>query len=32
LSLINYIITDDGIEEKDKELFEEHDIKLIVAG
>ena len=31
LSLINYIITDDGIEDKDRKLFEEHEIELIVA-
>ena len=31
LSLINYIITDDGIDDKDRKLFEEHEIELIVA-
>jgi DeoR/GlpR family transcriptional regulator of sugar metabolism len=32
LSLINYIITDDGIEDKDRQLFEENEIELIIAG
>lgn len=31
LSLINYIITDDGIESKDKQLFEDNEIELIIA-
>jgi DeoR/GlpR family transcriptional regulator of sugar metabolism len=31
LSLIDYIITDPGIEEKHKALFREHEIELIVA-
>lgn len=31
LSLINYIITDDGIEDKDRKLFEEHEVELIIA-
>lgn len=31
LSLIDYIITDAGIEEKHKALFKEHEIELIVA-
>ncbi|WP_201983351.1 DeoR/GlpR family DNA-binding transcription regulator [Hymenobacter rubidus] len=31
LSLIDYIITDSGIEEKHKALFREHEIELIVA-
>ena len=31
LSLIDFIITDNGIEEKHKELFENNDIKLIIA-
>jgi DeoR/GlpR family transcriptional regulator of sugar metabolism len=31
LSLIDYIITDPGIEEKHKALFKEHEIELIVA-
>lgn len=32
LSLINYIITDDGIEYKDRQLFEDNEIELIIAG
>ena len=32
LSLINYIITDDGIEDKDRKLFEGNEIELIIAG
>jgi DeoR/GlpR family transcriptional regulator of sugar metabolism len=32
LSLINYIITDEGIEEKYKKLFLDNEIELIVAG
>ena len=31
LSLINYILTDNGIEEKHKQVFEENDIELIIA-
>jgi len=31
LSLIDYIITDDGIENKHKKVFEEHEIELIIA-
>lgn len=31
LSLIDYIITDSGIEEKHKKLFRDHDIELIIA-
>lgn len=31
LSLIDYIITDDGIETKHKEIFKENDIELIIA-
>lgn len=31
LSLINYIITDDGIEQKHKEVLKENDIELIIA-
>ena len=31
LSLIDYIITDSGINEKDKNLFREHGIELIIA-
>lgn len=31
LSLIDYIITDEGIENKQKKVFEEHGIELIVA-
>ncbi len=32
LSLIDYIITDPGIEEKHKSVFGEHEIELIIAG
>ena len=32
LSLINYIITDDGIEDKDRQLFQQNEIELIIAG
>ena len=31
LSLIDYIITDDGIEDRHKRVFEEHEIELIIA-
>lgn len=31
LSLIDYIITDEGIERKHREVFEEHEIELIIA-
>lgn len=31
LSLIDYIITDEGIENKHKEVFKEHEIELIIA-
>lgn len=31
LSLINYIITDDNIEDKDRKLFKENEIELIIA-
>ena len=31
LSLIDYIVTDSGIEEKDKKLFRDHEIELIIA-
>jgi DeoR/GlpR family transcriptional regulator of sugar metabolism len=31
LSLINYIITDSGIEEKHKEVFKDNEIELIIA-
>jgi DeoR/GlpR family transcriptional regulator of sugar metabolism len=31
LSLINYIVTDDGIEDKDKQLFKDNEIELIIA-
>lgn len=31
LSLIDYIITDPGIKEKDKKLFRDHEIELIIA-
>jgi DeoR/GlpR family transcriptional regulator of sugar metabolism len=32
LSLIDYIITDNGIEEKHKEIFRNNEIELIIAG
>jgi DeoR/GlpR family transcriptional regulator of sugar metabolism len=32
LSLIDYIVTDSGIEEKHKQLFEHNEIELIIAG
>ncbi|MES2773825.1 MAG: DeoR/GlpR family DNA-binding transcription regulator [Bacteroidota bacterium] len=32
LSLIDYIITDNGIEEKHKEIFKNNEIELIIAG
>lgn len=32
LSLIDYIITDAGVEEKHKQLFSDNDIELIIAG
>lgn len=32
LSLINYIITDGGIEDRDKKLFLDNEIELIIAG
>ena len=31
LSLINYIITDEGIENKQKEIFLDNEIELIIA-
>src|SRR5688572_13121885 len=31
LSLINYIITDDNIEDRDRKLFKENEIELIIA-
>lgn len=31
LSLIDYIITDDGIEEKHKQVFKDNDIELLIA-
>jgi DeoR/GlpR family transcriptional regulator of sugar metabolism len=31
LSLINYVITDSGIAERDKQVFEDNEIQLIVA-
>ena len=31
LSLIDYIITDSGIEEKDKKIFRDHEIELIIT-
>jgi DeoR/GlpR family transcriptional regulator of sugar metabolism len=31
LSLIDYIITDEGIEDKHKQVFKEHEIELIIA-
>jgi DeoR/GlpR family transcriptional regulator of sugar metabolism len=31
LSLIDYIITDEGVEEKHKQVFKDHEIELIVA-
>ena len=31
LSLIDYIITDAGIEEKHKQVFKDNDIELIIA-
>lgn len=31
LSLIDYIITDPAIEEKDKQVFRDHEIELIIA-
>ena len=31
LSLINYIITDDGIADKDRKIFEDNEIELIIA-
>ena len=31
LSLIDYIITDNGIEEKHKEIFKNNEIELIIA-
>ena len=31
LSLIDFIITDSGIEEKYKQIFEDNDIQLIIA-
>lgn len=32
LSLIDYIVTDEGIEEKHKQLFKDNEIELIIAG
>jgi DeoR/GlpR family transcriptional regulator of sugar metabolism len=32
LSLIDYIITDAGIEEKHKQVFHDNEIELIIAG
>lgn len=32
LSLIDYIVTDAGIEKKHRDLFKEHEIELIIAG
>ncbi len=32
LSLIDYVITDNGIEEKQKQIFRDHEIELIIAG
>lgn len=32
LSLIDFIITDEGIDEKHKQVFSEHEIELIIAG
>jgi DeoR/GlpR family transcriptional regulator of sugar metabolism len=32
LSLIDYIITDAGVEDKDKQLFHDNEIELIIAG
>jgi DeoR/GlpR family transcriptional regulator of sugar metabolism len=31
LSLIDYIITDSGVEEKHKQVFNDNDIELIIA-
>lgn len=31
LSLIDYIITDEGVEEKHKQVFKDHEIELIIA-
>ena len=31
LSLINYIITDPGIEEKQRQVFRDHEIEIIIA-
>ncbi len=31
LSLIYYIITDEGVKEKHKQVFKENDIELIIA-
>ena len=31
LSLINYVITDSGIAERDKKVFQDNEIELIVA-
>jgi DeoR/GlpR family transcriptional regulator of sugar metabolism len=31
LSLINYIITDEGIEDKHKQIFQDNEIELIIA-
>jgi len=31
LSLVNYLITDNGLQDKHRQLFEEHDIEYIIA-
>ncbi|MBN1184473.1 MAG: DeoR/GlpR transcriptional regulator [Bacteroidales bacterium] len=31
LSLVDYLITDEGIKEKDKQVFKEHEIEFIIA-
>jgi DeoR/GlpR family transcriptional regulator of sugar metabolism len=31
LSMIDFIITDSGVEEKHKQLFKDHQIELIIA-
>jgi DeoR/GlpR family transcriptional regulator of sugar metabolism len=31
LSLVNYLITDNGLQDKHRQLFDEHDIEYIIA-
>jgi DeoR/GlpR family transcriptional regulator of sugar metabolism len=31
LALVDYLITDDGLNEKDKKIFKEHEIEFIIA-